>query len=355
MSRNKKKYITAACTFSVALGIGFVMQYGDAVASRWGADRPVAGPGDSADAMPLEILPVSASVAVPTNFALPNAIGQRDEIIKAVAVIPEDIDTPRFDDPAPVPLPVAADAATDLDAVEMVEEDPIELVTVCDIALTATPAPMAMVTLALSSPCRAEQIVTLHHHGMMFNAITDAAGEMVVVVPALDTEPFFIAAFDDGEGAVAITGVPEMAMYDRAVLQWQGTSDAQLHALEYGAAYGEPGHVWAQAASAEAQAITGEGGFLTQLGDPSLPNPLMAEIYTFPSGIAARDGAVELSVEVEVTSRNCGREVVAQSLQMGASVQQDMLDLAMTMPDCSAIGEYLVLKNMFEDLTLAAK
>ena len=38
-----------------------------------------------------------------------------------------------------------------------------------------------------------------------------------------------------------------------------------------------------------------------------------------------------------------------------AGLEPSAIDLTMTLPDCDAIGEFLVLKNMFEDLTLAAK
>jgi len=62
-----------------------------------------------------------------------------------------------------------------------------------------------------------------------------------------------------------------------------------------------------------------------------------------------------LTVEVEVTQENCGREIAAQSIQLNAGLEPSAIDLTMTLPDCNAIGEFLVLKNMFEDLTLAAK
>ena len=81
----------------------------------------------------------------------------------------------------------------------------------------------------------------------------------------------------------------------------------------------------------------------------------MAEIYTFPSGMTAVSGDIVLNVEAEVTARNCGRSVAAQSIQISPISDPTIMDLTMAMPECVAIGEYLVLKNMFEDLTLAAK
>ena len=92
-----------------------------------------------------------------------------------------------------------------------------------------------------------------------------------------------------------------------------------------------------------------------RLGNDAIPGARMAEIYTFPSGMTALTGDIVLNVEAEVTARNCGRSVAAQSIQIGPLTAPAIMDLTMAMPDCDAIGEYLVLKNMFEDLTLAAK
>lgn len=46
---NIKQIGIAACTFSVALGIGFVMQNGDALASRFAADANESGPAPFTD------------------------------------------------------------------------------------------------------------------------------------------------------------------------------------------------------------------------------------------------------------------------------------------------------------------
>ena len=81
----------------------------------------------------------------------------------------------------------------------------------------------------------------------------------------------------------------------------------------------------------------------------------MVEVYTFPTGTTSRDGSVALSVEAEVTAENCGRDVAAQSIQIDPASTLIAIDLTMTMPKCDAVGEFLVLKNMFKDLTLAAK
>jgi len=55
MSKSRN-YVTAGLTFSVALGIGFVMQHDDAIASRLGANDPVAGPETLAASSALSLI-----------------------------------------------------------------------------------------------------------------------------------------------------------------------------------------------------------------------------------------------------------------------------------------------------------
>ena len=394
MSRYKK-YITAGATFSVALSVGFAMQYGDAIAARWGADAPVGGPGTQLDDVEELITPVSASLAVTTNLPSPQPTFAPVELTSASS-IPMEMSTPTLltddfstpvsasaDDlgleplsPVAEPEPVRArflqavlpnggitgflpdaivEAAVRGEDIGVAAPDTPILTAPCDITLTAVPTELAFVDLTLESPCRPDSVVSIHHQGMMFNDITDSGGLLRVSVPALKEEAFFIAAFDDGEGAVAMTGVPDLVNFDRAVLQWQGEDDVQLHALEFGATYGDPGHIWSETSGAMEHAKTGQGGVLVRLGNESVPEALMAEVYTYPTGITSRDGSIHLTVEAEVTTRNCGREVAAQSIQVGMDGEADAVDLDMTMPGCEATGEFLVLKNMFEDLTLAAK
>lgn len=320
MSR-KKNFITAAITFSTALGIGFVMQYGDAVASR------IQATPEPNLTLPDIVLPQQASMALD----LPEMVisTTREPLIELAAL--EELDVPEMVAPSATPEPV------------------------CEVKMSADTLPMAMVAVSVVAPCQPNTAVTIHHQGMMFSQLTDAEGRVAIVVPALSEEAFFISAFAGGEGAVSSTTVPELANFDRAALQWQGMNAVHLHALEFGADYGTDGHVWAAAARDIDFVNPPSAGFMTSLGDVRATNALMAEVYTFPSGQFNRDGTVALSVEAEVTAENCGRDIAAQSIQLNPEQEPTAIDLMMTMPDCEAVGEFLVLKNMFRDLTLAAK
>jgi hypothetical protein len=221
----------------------------------------------------------------------------------------------------------------------------------CDVSATATPVEMAMVNLQISAPCFTNERLTIHHNGMIFTQTTDRSGNLSVSVPALSERAVFIVAFGDGRGTVALTNVPGLADFDRVAVQWSGNAGFQIHAREFGASYGDPGHAWSGIARQDRKSL----GFVTRLGDSDTLVPQMAEIYTFPSGVSAKSGVVAISVEAEVTQGNCGRDISAQSLELRDNSALRTRDLEMAMPNCDAKGDFLVLNNLVDDLKIAAK
>lgn len=329
-----RKYLVAGGTFSVAMGIGFVMQNGDALASRMVADDPLPAPV----AQPIQ----EASEAVAPPMPAPS--------ISAALNVPETIQAP---EPAAEPVELAA---VELDA--PLSDAPVQdmmALDSCVADLLATPGPAATVMLEISAPCAVDAVGTVHHQGMMFSVLLDGNGQATVMAPALTASAVFIADLPGGYGAAAVVSVPDVAEYDRAVLQWQGDTGLGIHALEFGADYNQDGHVWAASARSIDAAQAGTNGFLMRLGDVARDGALMAEVYTFPTGQSQVGGQVELSVETEVLPGNCGRTIAAQSIQISPGAEPNAHDLTMTMPDCEAVGEFLVLKNMLRSLTVAAR
>ncbi len=372
MRQSVKKAITAGATFSVALGIGFLMQYGDALAARIGIDAPIGGPdvraaSAAADLTRVErpapaLLPTTEEARPTTDMAGPLALPVDAQT--PVMVQQLDMSAATFAPLAAIALPdVTADLPVTVSASASPLLTPDDVTTplpgmddaVCAPVMTATAEPMAMVNLLLADACRINTPVTIHHQGMMFSAMTDDRGMLNIMVPALARDALFMADFKSGNGIAASVLVPDIDTIDRAVLQWQGNDGVQLHALEFGAGYDGAGHVWSAATNDPLRAMTGEAGFMALLGDLRVSDPLHAEVYTFPSGQSARDGNVILNVEAEVTTGNCGRDVAAQSIQIAPGQPAKAIDLTMMMPPCDAVGEFLVLKNMFADLTLAAR
>ncbi|MBE0454765.1 MAG: hypothetical protein IBX58_13925 [Roseovarius sp.] len=311
-----RRYIMAGGTLACALGIAYLMQ---------------ARPGPAAVA---PVTPVADAPLEITGIVLTAAPALPDVQPPAPAILPA--------------VPVTRVVARDMPMPDAFPADESIPGLACEVTMSATVIEAAMARLDIAAPCKPGARFTLHHTGMMVSAMTDAQGYGRITVPALSEAAVFIASFEGGEGAVAVAQVPDLAGYDRFVVQWHGDADSlRLHALEYGADFGQPGHVWSGVEAADGD------GTLSRLGG-GVPAPAHhAEIYTFPTVAALRGGSITLRLEAEVTSANCGRDLEAQSLSAGAPGGLVVQDVLLPMPDCSAIGEFLVLQNLFDDLKIA--
>lgn len=340
--KNKMRYVTIGGTFLCVLGIGYFMQNGQSAFVD-----PLAGSQTVARS---EFKPLSESLLPETRQALPTdpETFAQDMYITAAPFPPAS--TSVFDTPEANVEVVALDeeqhALADENASDVTE-------TVCEITARASAEAGAIVRLDVEAPCLPNERVIVHHNGMMFTATTDDAGEMIQMVPALSETAIFIVEFENGEGAVATADVSSLIFYERVVLQWSGDTGLQLHAREFGASYGADGHVWSGAARDVSAAALGQGGFLMPLGDTGMASPRLAEVYTFPSGTASRQGGIALTVEAEVAASNCGREIEGQAIEIVDAGQVRTRYLTVDMPDCGSIGDFLVLNNLVDDLKIA--
>ncbi|AXT35684.1 hypothetical protein D1820_12255 [Phaeobacter sp. LSS9] len=306
---SKRTALMSAATLCSALAIGLVMQH-------------TAGPSRTAAAM---VIPTPDPTAI-AETALPDLPTDAPLQIDAIS------------------LTAATPEAGDSDARQLMRQDPE---TSCEMTAEAVPGPMAEVRLTVLSLCRPGERLTIHHNGMMFSSRLDATGALTVQIPALSSSAVFIVEPKSGRGAVATTSVPDLDLVSRVVLQWAGNSGFELHAREFGAGYGSAGHVWHGAD------LTAGRGSVVQLGDATQLAPRLAEVYSVPRLGGDQSGAIDLTVEAEVTAINCGRDVSAQTLEL-RNGRLRTRDLTLAMPDCAATGDFLVLNNLLETLKIAA-
>lgn len=342
MSR-AKEIITAAGTLACALGIGFVMQSSETAAHRYGSTQ---GTDGSSVETPVKIpAPVQSDVEPDQqqvefiefqDITLTSALPQVAAAATTAVVAPEL-------QPEPQPEPEPQTAAVETQS--------------CDIIANARARSAAIVALDVVAPCHTFERVTVHHNGMFFTEQTDESGGLSLEVPSLAEKAVYIFAFSDGLGAVAQTETPDLAAFNRVVLQWRGQEAGfGLHAREFGAEYGVEGHVWRESKDTSMdRLIEGKGGHLLSLGNVKVVEPHIAEIYTFPADMSGRNGHVDLSVEAEVTARNCGLEIEAQTIERDGTGRLRTQNLTLAMPGCDTIGDYLVLNNVLEDMKVAAQ
>lgn len=326
------RFLMGCASLSMVFAIGFVMQNGAEVpgkrtaqAPRLAADAPVAAQDDRFELSGITLTVGSPESApdLPASTLVEGDLGEAP--VERLAAAPQ-LDGPGFEVPV---LEVPSRA--------------------CDPVMQLSPQPGAMVLISIDAPCLPEQRVTLHHNGLMFTHISDVDGQLVVTAPALAESAVFIADFSNGDGAVGHIMVPDMPLYQRAAAQWRGDLGIELHAREFGADYGDAGHVWSGALDATQAAAS-----LVLLGDRSLPESYRAEVYTVAAA-TAQGGDIQLSIEAEVTEANCNRDIQAEAIQWSPSGRLDVRELSLAVPGCETVGDFLLLKNLLQDLKIAAK
>lgn len=320
MDRKTSSLIAAGTAFA-ALAIGAVMQY-------W----PVATPANAAAQAPLTVTDVQEVSSTPKP------------------VVPLDTNTASLLPVALVSNPVEVETPTELTLPETPDTTGFD----CNAEMTAAPAAGAMISVSLTAPCHGSERVTLHHNGLMFTDLMQPDGTLQIEIPALAEQALVIASFLDGSGAVAKAEITTVPFYERIVVQWRGDAGLQLHAREFDAQYFSEGHVWHGADTDPTRATRGDGGFLTTLGQLDAPDALLAEVYTFPTGMTEATGTVALTVEAEIQTSNCSTVVEAQTLELRSGRALVSKELTIDVPSCETVGDFLMLKNIVEDLTIAA-
>lgn len=219
--------------------------------------------------------------------------------------------------------------------------------TPCGMDLSARAIEGAMIELTLNAPCHPNARVEISHARLTIAVSSGHAGLLKVAIPAFEANSRVAVQVDDGPVLSTRIAVPDMARFERVAIQWQGDFDLGLHALEFGASEGSAGHVW--------QGRRG-GGYTMRLGDPDLESRAMAEVYTLPQKIAARNsGIVELLVAAAGNGETCGSGQVVRSFHSRGGRLVGASGVQFRLPDCGSGPQSLVLKNAVRDLIIAAR
>lgn len=365
----KRKIVMAVAVATIAGTTGFVMQrlspLDHPALSLGGLVGPAqdaaGGPHAGAAPDPLpeirtdDLRPVSADLGDPAGAVPPGfPTTMIDEAADPLAGMADRVAT-AIDDMqrrmAALDLPaIAVELAPQADRSRAAAVDDAD----CAPMLLLAPAPGAMIDLAFDAPCHAGTRLVIRHGGLAVTALTSANGSLDLSLPAMAEAAEVTVAVQAGPSVSKTVIIPDLAEFDRFAVQWQRDDAFQLHAYEFGAGYGEPGHVSAAAPRSPDFAERGTGGFLNILGDSRTEWPLLAEVYTFPVGRSPRAGDVQLSIEAAITPETCGRELLGEALEVRGAGDLRRSEITLTMPDCDVPEGFLVLNNILPDLTIAA-
>lgn len=261
-------------------------------------------------------------------------------------------------EPAPAPKVAAAEpdpqAATTQTAADPIPAAPskqeVAAADPCPVTLDLSNGANAMIGITLIAPCHAQERVVIKHAGLTITAKTTVTGVLFADIPALEADAKVVMQFEGGNQMDGKLSVPEVAALHRFGVQYQAQDAFQLHAFENGAAYGATGDISAQNTRRPEPGVPVSGGYLIRLGDSTTQTPLLAEIYTYP---ADRTIKSEVVVEAAVTETACGREILGETINSDGGVTT-ISDLTVAMPQCDAVGDYLVLKNLAPDMNIAS-
>ena len=310
-----------------------------------------------ASPMPAPVIPASV---MPASGPMPEAELATGYDLAAVA----DADMPDAQVDAPQGLmtasilPVAdllaepADLSPDA-AVPLEDVDP-ELqaeLAACAVWIVVTPSAGAMLDASVYAPCDRGAQVQVSHAGLHFDTNIGTDGQMSLIVPALIDDATVTVTFADGRVHADTTFVPDLATVERVALQWSGPADMLLHAYEFGAQYGDEGHIFAGNPSVP---DTVEHGFMTVLGDASITDGQRVQVYSYPSLQSSRSGSVALEIEVPITEASCGKPLAADSIEMHGAAAARSREISLDMPDCDGTGGYVILPGVLQDLQIAA-
>lgn len=216
----------------------------------------------------------------------------------------------------------------------------------CDpAALTLTPAPSAMLAVALQAPCLAGQSVEIAQGPLRFTATLDPQGAWAGTIPALAAQAQVVAHLRGEETVEAVATVTGLETLNRVVLGWDGAAQAGLNIYEYGSAFGGAGHVTAAHPRAPE---TDLGGYLTTLGDRA--EGAHAQVYTAPAGMT--DQRFELEARVDATS--CGQDLGAALTQVIAGRAAPTEALSLALPGCDEPEGAVLMALPALPLSLAA-
>ena len=326
---DKRRAMTAGATLIIAAAAGQFMQFGGAIAERVSS---AGSQNEMASAAPVLNRRLAALPTPPAEMIMPKRLSQQGAALTSrVVAVNFTIDTAYQSDASVPPM----------------------FQTSCNVKLTALPEPGAMVRLQLEAPCYKNQRIMVEHSGLEFADVVGEDGTYTIDVPAFHEFRKFSVTFADGTTVDVKTLSLMIDGYERVAISWQGGPAIHIHAFEYGAGYGDAGHVWADAAGDVGAEVKAKGGFLVQLGSPDVFNPRMAEIYSFPIDQDPADGTVRLIVEAEVTPTTCGKEIKGRMVQVSAQGDMSTMSISLAMPDCSGDGGFLVMRNLLQDIEIA--
>lgn len=143
----------------------------------------------------------------------------------------------------------------------------------------------------------------------------------------------------DGREVQAALAMPDLTEARRFAVTWTGPEALDLR--------GVAGATTVSAAE-PGPATGGDAGWMTELGTPGLPRPLLAQVYTYPA-----DDAAEVTLQAASSAQLCGQRLNAQTISSRFG-RAEATGLSVDFPECAAGPVVMDLKNLDQDVKVAS-
>ena len=199
----------------------------------------------------------------------------------------------------------------------------------CDTELAITPAAEAMLEVILSSPCRLDQMVSVSHSGLEFHLRLPMTGKRTFKLPALEAPANVAVRFLNGAEVVAATDPGPLDAFLRVALQVSSEDALSLKAV----------------AAKQLPVVE------TRLGDDG---GQMVQIISHHIDPDRRRGVIRLALQSKVTAEHCDTPSHAKVVERLPGLPLRQYGISLGAAGCDHVGEILELKNILQDLKLAA-
>ncbi len=226
----------------------------------------------------------------------------------------------------------------------------------CEIALSANVERGANISLDIMAACKPNQMLTIEHSGLSFSVLTDAQGSVSVLIPAMESNAQISVRFEDQSTNSTTVLVRDIDTVERAGVSWQANMNLDLSAIEFGAAIGSEGHITPDTPRDYRASRVSGGGYLLQLGDPSLARGALAEVYTMPTTRSQQRGTIAMSIVIADIAPVCGQTIIAKTVRSRDNRSAGIRNVRFTVPSCNTIvSGPIALPGAIDDIRLAGR
>lgn len=179
--------------------------------------------------------------------------------------------------------------------------------------IALSPEPGGLTRIAVASPCRAGELVSITYADATFVERLDGGGRAKTMLDCFAGEAPITLVFEDGTSITRQSVTDDLTNYSKVAVVWSSSVDLDLHAFEYAAASGDTGHISPSTplslAEAETRAkIEKRGhGFLSSASNGTAIG-MNVEVYTFIHYAREKPAGVKIGVDFATRGARAGGE-----------------------------------------------